>query len=327
MTDRASILDQHIPNDLVAEIASLSSRAVSADFLVLVEALKLRFGSSLEAVLLYGSCLRSDDLGDGVVDFYAIVNSYSKAYPERYLGYLNAWLAPNVFYLEVSAPGHMQEKKFRAKYAVVSMADFEQGTWRWFHPYLWARFAQPSRLLYARDETIRKHIYTALARAVVTFLKSSLPMLNSSVANVEAIWVNGLTQTYAAELRPERATRAQQLAQINLDDYTRLTEHAAPVLVGMLEVLPDGCYRCLINAADRRRARWRWRLRRWQGTVLSVLRLTKAAFTFSDSISYAAWKIERHTGVRVEVTPMLRRHPVLWGFKVSWQLLRRGLIR
>ena len=327
MTDRASIFDQPIPNNLVAEIASLSSRAVSADFLVLVEALKSRFGSSLEAVLLYGSCLRSDDLGDGVVDFYAIVNSYGKAYPERYLGYLNAWLAPNVFYLEVSAPGHTQEKKFRAKYAVVSMADFEQGTWRWFHPYLWARFAQPSRLLYVRDETIRKHIYTALARAVVTFLKSSLPMLNSSVANVEAIWVNGLTQTYAAELRPERATRAQQLARINLDDYTRLTEHAAPVLVGMLEMLPDGDYRCLINAADRRRARWRWRLRRWQGTVLSVLRLTKAAFTFSDSISYAAWKIERHTGVRVEVTPMLRRHPVLWGFKVSWQLLRRGVIR
>ncbi|SCY09130.1 hypothetical protein [Nitrosospira sp. Nsp13] len=327
MTDHASIFDQPIPNNLVAEIASLSSRAVSADFLVLVEALKARFGSSLEAVLLYGSCLRSDDLGDGVVDFYAIVNSYGKAYPERYLGYLNAWLAPNVFYLEVSAPGHTQEKKFRAKYAVVSMTDFEQGTWRWFHPYLWARFAQPSRLLYVRDETIRKHIYTALARAVVTFLKSSLPMLNSSVANVEAIWVNGLTQTYAAELRPERATRAQQLAQINLDDYTRLTEHAAPALVGVLEALPDGRYRCLIEVADRRRAQWRWRLRRWQGTVLSVLRLTKAAFTFSDSISYAAWKIERHTGVRVEVTPMLRRHPVLWGFKVSWQLLRRGVIR
>lgn len=327
MTDHAPIFDQHIPDGLVAEIAALSSRPVSADFLVLVEALRLRFGSSLEAVLLYGSCLRSHEIGDGVVDFYAIVNSYSKAYPERYLGYLNALLAPNVFYIEVSAQENNQEKKFRAKYAVVSMADFAQGTRRWFHPYLWARFAQPSRLLYARDETIRKCIYNALAHAVVTFLRSSLPMLNASAVNTEEIWINGLTQTYAAELRPERATRAQQLAQINLDDYTRLTEHAVPALVGMLEMLPDGRYRCLIDEADRRRARLRWRLRRWQGTVLSVLRLTKAAFTFSDSISYAAWKIERHTGVRVEVTPMLRRHPVLWGFKVSWQLLRRGVMR
>ena len=55
------------------------------------------------------------------------------------------------------------------------MADFEQGTQHWFHPYLWARFAQPSRLLYARDETIRPRVNQALAHAVVTFLKSSLP--------------------------------------------------------------------------------------------------------------------------------------------------------
>ena len=80
-------------------------------------------------------------------------------------------------------------------------------------------------------------------------------------------------------------------------------------------------------AAERNRFQWRWRLRRWQGKILSVLRLSKAAFTFQDSISYAAWKIERHTGVRVEVTPLLRRHPVLWGVKVSWQLLRRGVMR
>ncbi len=95
MTDHTSIFDQPIPNNLVAEIASLSSRAVSADFLVLVEALKSRFGSSLEAVLLYGSCLRSDDLGDGLVDFYAIVNSHGKAYPRRYLGYRKSRFGPN----------------------------------------------------------------------------------------------------------------------------------------------------------------------------------------------------------------------------------------
>jgi hypothetical protein len=323
MANRTSICDQQLPDGLVSEMAALSSLAVSADFFILVESLKLRFGSSLEAVLLYGSCLRSPEIGEGVVDFYAVVNSYSSAYPERYLGYLNAWLPPNVFYLEASR----QEKKFRAKYAVVSVADFEQGTRHWFHPYLWARFAQPTRLLYARDEVIRRRIYRALAQAVITFLKSSLPTLNASVVDAETIWTNGLTHTYAAELRPERAGRARQLAQFNLDEYARLTEHAAPALRGELEVLADGKYRCLINAADHRRSLRHWRLRRWQGKVLSVLRLTKAAFTFHDSINYAAWKIERHTGVRVEVTPLLRRHPVLWGFKVSWQLLRRGLMR
>lgn len=323
MAGHTSIFDQQLPDDLISEMALLSSKAVSSDFFILVEALKERFGSSLDAVLLYGSCLRSHEIGEGIVDFYAVVDSYTNAYPERYLRYFNACLPPNVFYLEVS----WQEKKFRAKYAVVSIADFEQGTAQWFHPYLWARFAQPSRLLFARDDATRKHIHHSLAHAVVTFLKSTLPTLGSSVVDAEAIWTNGLMQTYAAELRPERAGRARQLVQFNLDEYARLTARAVPALAGKLEVLADGDYRCLTDASSQRNSLWRWRLRRWQGKVLSVLRLAKAAFTFHDSINYAAWKIERHTGVRVEVTPLLRRHPVLWGFKVSWQLLRRGVMR
>jgi hypothetical protein len=55
--------------------------------------------------------------------------------------------------------------------------------------------------------------------------------------------------------------------------------------------------------------------------------LSKATLTFHDYLNYAAWKIERHSGIRVEITPMLRRHPILWGFKVMWQLLRRGVLR
>ena len=157
MAESALAVDQHIPDALEAEMASLSSKTVSPDFLVFVEALKARFESSLDAVLLYGSCLRAHEIGEGVADFYVVVDSYDKAYPERYLSRLNAWLPPNVFYLEVSR----QEQKFRAKYAVVSLADFERGTREWFHPYLWARFAQPSRLLYARDDVLAS-VFTVL---------------------------------------------------------------------------------------------------------------------------------------------------------------------
>jgi hypothetical protein len=323
MAAGAFISEQDLPDQLVGKIVSLCSEPVAADFHTMVEALKSRFGSSLDAILLYGSCLRAREIGEGVVDFYVIVDGYHSAYPEHYLRYFNAWLPPNVFYLELS--GHAQT--FRAKYAVVSLADFEQGTRRWFHPYLWARFAQPSRLLFARDELVRRRIHIAISQAVVTFLESTLPVLNSSTVDVETIWTNGLKQTYAAELRPEREARARQLAQFNLDEYAQLTAYAAPKLAEKLEPLGDDKYRCLIDPQAHRAAQVRWRLRRYQGKVLSVLRLTKAAFTFSNSISYAAWKIERHTGVRVEVTPTLQRHPVLWGLKVSWQLLRRGVMR
>ena len=175
MAEPASAVDQHVPDDLEAEMASLSSKTVSPDFLVFVEALKARFESSLDAVLLYGSCLRAHEIGEGVADFYVVVDSYDKAYPERYLSQINAWLPPNVFYLEVSR----QEQKFRAKYAVVSMADFERGTRQWFHPYLWARFAQPSRLLYARDE-VHRQAYSPCARLCCNHISG----INSSSAGL-----------------------------------------------------------------------------------------------------------------------------------------------
>jgi len=330
MTDHELTLDEEIPDSLVSAVSSMAARPVSADFSIFVEELKSRFGSSLDAILLYGSCLRTQEIGDGVVDFYVVVDDYSNAYQEHYLCYFNEWLPPNVFYLEVSA----QERVLRSKYAVISMTEFEKGNQYWFHSYLWARFAQPVRLLYARDEILRQRIYNSLAHAVVAFLTPAIKALGSCVVTAEEIWVKGLMFTYAAELRPERETRARQLAEINLDDYKYLTDHALPELAGILKKLPqenqiqgEYYYQCLADEFERKKSLRCWWLRRWQGRILSVLRLVKATFTFRDCIDYAAWKIERHTGVSIEITPSLRRHPVLFGCKVFWKLFRRGVLR
>lgn len=324
MIDSRLTTAAQLPDELIREVAVESSQPVSPDFAPLAETLKARFGASLNAVLLYGSCLHSAcSLDEGIADLYVIVDNYRNAYPERYLGLLNTWLPPNVFYIEVPYQG----RTLRAKYAVLSLSDFERGAAVWFHSYIWARFAQPSRLLFVCDESIQQRIHIALAHSVVTFLKSGVPALDADTMSVEDIWTRCLVLTYAAELRAEKETRARHLAQANAAAFTRLTDCAYPLLAAVLEKQGAGYYRCLTNPAMQRQALWRWRLRRWQGRVLSILRLSKATLTFSNSVDYAAWKIERHTGVRVEVTPLLRRHPILWGLKVARRLLRRGVLR
>lgn len=324
MKNNIPSLAQTMPSTLIDTIAWQNTQSVSSDFTPLVEAITQHFSTSLDAVILYGSCLHTSDLTEGIADFYVLVNDYRAAYPkQRYLAYLNAWLPPNVFYLEVVH----REQILRAKYAVVSTADFEYGNQFWFHPYLWARFAQPARLLYARDDNIRLRIHVAMAQAVIKFLKSSLLTLESQTLDAEEIWTQGLMLTYAAELRAERETRARHLAQQSLQNYTLLTAVALPALDGLLTAQSDEQYLCHTTPTDNRRARFHWRLRRWQGRLLSILRLCKATLTFRDCLDYAAWKIERHSGIHVEITPMLRRHPILWGFKVMWQLLRRGVLR
>lgn len=315
---------QSIPGLLIQEIAIQDAQPVHPLFQGFTDALRQHFGEALDAVILYGSCLHASDLAEGIADFYVLVSDYRLAYSGHLLAYLNAWLPPNVFYLEIPVSTGV----LRAKYAVISTADFERGTRHWFHPYIWARFAQPARLLYTRDDQIQKRIHRAQAHAILKFISSTLPVLESGSSNLETIWTSGLMLTYAAELRAERKGRAQHLVQLDPEFYNRLTVAAVPALSPLLSLQTDEQYHVgAVTSLKKFSTRIQWRLRRWQGRVLSILRLSKATITFRDCLDYAAWKIERHTGIKVEITPMLRRHPILWGYKVMWQLLRRGVLR
>jgi hypothetical protein len=291
---------------------------------VLVQALLEEYKTAADAVILYGSCLRSGALDEGIGDLYVLVNDYRAAYAKRYLSTLNAWLAPNVFYLEVPHAGRL----LRAKYAVISTPDFEKGARYWFHSYIWARFAQPSRLLYVRDEASRQRVYRALAWSVTSFLAAGGKTLENAVFTVDDIWTRCLMLSYAAELRPESETRARHLAEHNHADFAQLMHAASPALSAIFVRQPDSeTYLCRNHTRTRRLAVWHWRLRRWQGLMLSILRLSKATLTFRDSLEYAAWKIERHTGTRIEITPRARRFPIIWGLKALWHLLRRSASR
>ena len=61
----------------------------------------------------------------------------------------------------------------------------------------------------------------------------------------------------------------------------------------------------------RRQVRAWWVKRRRMGKPMNVVRLVKASTTFDGAARYAAWKVERHTGVPVKLTPWREKHPVL----------------
>ena len=306
---------------LIAEKASECSRIVPEDFHVFVGALQEQYGESLQAVLLYGSCLHNYDLENSVVDLYVVVDEYEVAYTKFYLSLLNRCVPPNVFYLELP----YEEITLRCKYGVISLKDFSDGASTWFHSYIWGRFSQPTRILFSRNTDIRNELHLMLAQATITFLRSTVPALGRSIVDSETIWTRGLALSYDAELRPEQKTRPRQLTHLNMGDYIRLTSYAATSLAN-LEALPHDRYNCNISENDCRQALRRWRLRAWQGRLLSIMRLAKAVFTFRDCVDYAAWKIERHTGIQMEVTPRLQRHPILFGWAVLWRLIRQGVM-
>ncbi len=312
------------PEAMLELIRRQSEVPVAPAVQALAERIRRRYGEAVEAILFYGSCLRSGDDRGGMVDLYVIVDDYRRAYGAGWQASFNKLLPPNVFYLEVPFEGRM----VRAKYAVLSMGDFIRGTSPlWFHSYFWGRFAQPTAIAYARGRRAAEEVQAGLAQAALTFLGRTLPCL-PAVFSARQAWLKGLSLSYRAELRPERPGKMAALLDAASDHFDRLTQAALPALaheVGRGE--RGGVYRSRIPAGARRACRMRWAVRAVQGKVLSVLRLLKGAFTFAGGLEYILWKIERHTGVRVEVPQRLRHHPILAVCVLAWRLYRKGAFR
>lgn len=288
----------------------------------LLQAQRDRHNDAICAVLMYGSCLRSGDLFDGLVDLYLICDDYVTAYGYSPLALANRLLPPNVFY----AAEARNNKTLRAKVTVISLQDFRHGCSRgWFQSYIWGRFAQPTRLLYARDANTREAVEDCLLNAVHTLLHNCLPVLPAR-GSLVGLWQEALTLSYETELRTERSGRAKELVRAYSDFVRTVTNYHHGSLVFPFSVYDD-CYTAEVPARLRRSAALKWRLRRVQGKVLSILRLVKALFTFDGGLDYIAWKLERHSGERIEIPDRVRRLPLLymWGF--FWGLYQRGIFK
>jgi len=311
---------------IISFIRQHASRSVPTGLHALRDELLARHGNAVLAILFHGSCFRRGDASDGLVDLYLLVNSYRATYNKQLHRTLNRLLPPNVFYLEVMVDGIM----VRAKYTVISLADFQRGTsMNWFHSYLWGRFAQPAGILYSRHESIADIVYTALAQAVITFMTRTLPHIPAQF-DARILWYQGVLLSYRAELRAERPDKLVRLfewAQQYYEQLTRIAMGALPYSVD--SVVRDGSfyYHAQIPIRIRLVNRLAWHVRSIQGKLLSLMRLLKALLTFKGGIDYVLWKIERHSGITIAMTPSLRRIPFLGICFIFWRLYRGGAFR
>ena len=86
-----------IPTQLLSDIKHRSDRSASPAVRLLIDEILVRHGEAARAILFYGSCLRSGDDLDGLVDLYLLVDNYRAAYTSRIQAFFNRLLPPNVF--------------------------------------------------------------------------------------------------------------------------------------------------------------------------------------------------------------------------------------
>lgn len=302
--------------DLAKRVATELRREAPEAARIFVDALEKRFGDSLVGVVFYGSCLRNET-AEGVLDFYALVEDYRIAYPDtwrgRALAAANAVLAPNVFYQEIP---HGDATR-RAKVAVMRIDHFEAAVaGRWWRPGFWARFGQPALAVWTRDAATQARIEAAVATAVRTAIDHGLAAVGPHLFGSEDLWQALFARTYGCELRPERDDTIASLYRADPARYDAMLD-------SVLDELAEHPGVAIERIGDQRRVRGHPAppLHPRLAKLAAAAQLLKSAFTFGDWLPYALWKLERHTGTRLEPTARQRRYPLLF----AWPLVARAL--
>ncbi|GAA0646678.1 hypothetical protein GCM10009424_23330 [Sphingomonas ursincola] len=269
------------------------------------------FGETARAVIFYGSCLREAQLDGLMLDFYVIVSDYAAAYRAAnkagWMARANALIPPNVF---PAAHGTLA-----AKYAVLSEADLARAcSMQAGDVSVWARFAQPVRIVWSADTAAEARALDALCAAPVTLLRHAAPVADTASPDPLHIWRTGFTRTYGAELRAERGDRPDKVVDFAPDHY-------AAVGAAIAREVPD------LAAMPRAEAERRWARLRARGKRLTVARLAKASFTFAGGIDYLAWKINRHAGTQITIRPWQRKWPLVAAVVLVPKLLKSGAVK
>lgn len=255
---------------------------------------RLAAESNAHAVLFYGSNLRSGAL-DGVLDFYVLTD-----------GPREKGMWPRVSYHELAIGG----TTLRAKVATMRLATFAHAaSGRHLDTTIWTRFVQPCALAYAADEGVWVRVTDAIAAATATAARFGAA-LGPAAASEDDFWAALFRATYQAELRVEQPGRERQILAFGAAHFAGLLALAWPA-GGIDFAMRDGKLAPLLTEPERARLLARWARRRRAGKPLNVLRLLRAATTFEGGARYLAWKVERHTGVAVNLTPFRERHPLL----------------
>lgn len=263
----------------------------------------------------YGSSLRDLDDPEKMLDFYVLVDSYRATHGSGLSGawrsLTNRLIPPAVYYLELNQDNVLST----CKYSIITLHEFERRCADSFLSQVWGRFSQPCALLGTSDEAIEARIVQARANAVRK-LASETASLFDSPATAEEFWGRAFYESYRTELRPESNDgRAREIVARYQDRYDAVSQtlFGDPI---------DGRYK--VQNYPGSGSSGRWFLRRLIGRPVAAIRVLNSAATFDGGLDYVLRKVERHSGVSLDVTDAQRKHPVLWSPVLGWKLWRRG---
>ena len=273
------------------------------------------------AVVHYGSCLTRTDAADSEPDFYVLVDRLRDWHEGQLPVLLNLVLPPSIYHPTFQVDG----KPRTSKVCVVAGWQLRRETSEEASDlYHLGRFSKPMGLVYARDVGARRLLVEAQASAFELLTPLALTQLGPRFT-LEEFLLALLGLSYMSEQRITEPTKIKRLLEQHEEHLLELGRHALALAMTRRSDLGevDAGYHQAPSASDAARLeRLLARSRR-----RAFARWPKHIVTFDGWLDYLLAKLERNSGIRLELTPAQRRHPVLLAWPRMLDLWRRGWIK
>lgn len=275
-------------------------------------------GGTVAAVLLFGSRLvGTNPEAESAYDFVVIVDDYLPFYEAltaaghhrrspRVLSGLSRVLAPNVLaFFASGGEGAV------AKCMILSWEDFGLSLSAESRDhFVKGRMVQRVAVLRCRDRGTRTRIEEALLQARRDVLRWAGPFVEEPFTAGD-LARRMLEVSYAGEVRPESRGRVREVFEAQ-QSYLKTTfrdvlERAEAE--GQVERTGRGWrFRNPYTGWDRALIRMYF----VRSKIRATLRWLKHIVTFDDWLTYIHRKVERRTGMELEITPLERRYPLIF---------------
>jgi hypothetical protein len=278
-------------------------------------------GPDLKAVVLYGSRLwEATRSSNSILDFFLFAGDYRSFYRRRRDAWLNRVLAPNTYRLVVGSE--------QCKYNVVSLTDLERATSAetddLFHA---GRFSKRVGIAWADSEASREEILRLCLAAMKTVVPLAISRLGSELTFDELLF-GVLAISYAAELRVEAESKVAKLLHAEEAFYRTVYGELLAREEGRGLVCREEARGVWIQDAatlDTRRRRTDELLQR--SRLRMYARWPKYMATLDGWLEMLLDKIERTKGIRLELSPLQRKYPYLFGWGHFFRMMRKGMVK
>jgi hypothetical protein len=264
----------------------------------------------------------------GIYDFFLVTDDYRLLYPDAKQQFLCQHLPPSVYYLELES-----EKfgKLCAKYSVISLDRLRQETSpQASDNYHMGRFGQKIGICYVKDDAVRTALIDAFFDALIWNVRLTIHKFHRDFP-FEGFFLKYLRTSYSGATRIETEEKFQSIYANDKGFYDSIyrkvlcyyEQETGEIRYNQAKDL----YELQVFGWPRFSNYLRARFFLNKSKCTSTLRWFKNMLTFKNWLDYIINKVERHSGVKLELTRLDRKFPLIIGSRHFFRLLFKGHLR